>query len=44
MSIVRNIITGVVGVGIVSAGAWTLDETTRNDHSQLELETGGITQ
>lgn len=38
MSIVRNIITGVVGVGIVSAGAWTLDETTRNDQGAIVQE------
>lgn len=41
MSIVRNIITGVVGVGIVSAGAWALDETTRNDQGAI-VESGEL--
>jgi hypothetical protein len=41
MSIVRNVITGVVGVGIVSAGAWALDETTRNDQGAI-VESGEL--
>ena len=35
MSIIRNVITGVVGVGIVSAGAWALDNTTRDDQGAI---------
>jgi hypothetical protein len=41
MSIIRNVITGVVGVGIVSAGAWALDETTRNDQGAI-VESGEL--
>jgi hypothetical protein len=41
MSIVRNIITGVVGVGIVSAGVWALDNTKR-DESGTIVEAGEL--
>lgn len=41
MSIIRNIITGVVGVGIVSAGAWALDNTTRDDTGVI-VEAGDL--
>lgn len=41
MSIVRNIITGVVGVGIISAGAWALDETKRDDSGAI-VESGDL--
>jgi hypothetical protein len=41
MSIVRNIITGVVGVGIVSAGAWALDNTTRDENGVI-VEQGDL--
>jgi hypothetical protein len=41
MSIVRNIITGVVGVGIVSAGAWALDNTKRDDNGAI-VESGDL--
>ena len=38
MSLVRNIIAGVVGVGIVSAGAWSLDQTKRDDSGAIIQE------
>ncbi len=41
MGIIRTVITGVVGVGIVSAGAWALDETTRNDQGAI-VESGDL--
>ena len=41
MGIIRNVITGVVGVGIVSAGAWALDNTTRNE-SGVIVEAGEL--
>lgn len=41
MSVLRNIITGVVGVGIVSAGAWALDNTTRDDKGAI-VEAGDL--
>ena len=41
MGIIRNVITGVVGVGIVSAGAFALDTTTR-DESGVIVEAGDL--
>ena len=41
MSVLRNIITGVAGIGIVSAGAWALDTTTRNDQGAI-VEAGEL--
>ncbi len=41
MSIIRNVITGIVGVGIVSAGAWALDTTTR-DEAGIIVESGDL--
>lgn len=41
MSIVRNIISGVVGVGIISAGAWALDNTKRDDNGSI-VEAGEL--
>ena len=41
MSITRFIITGVAGIGIVSAGAYALDQTTRNDQGTI-IESGEL--
>jgi len=38
MSILRYIITGVAGVGIVSAGAYAYDQTTRDDNGSIVKE------
>jgi hypothetical protein len=41
MGIIRSVITGVVGVGIVSAGAWSLDHTTRDQNGSI-VESGEL--
>jgi hypothetical protein len=38
MSMIRYIITGVAGVGIVSAGALAYDQTTRDDNGSIIKE------
>jgi hypothetical protein len=38
MSMIRFIITGVAGVGIVSAGAYALDQTTRDESGAIVQE------
>lgn len=38
MSMIRYIITGVAGVGIVSAGALAYDQTTRDDNGSIIQE------
>jgi hypothetical protein len=35
MGILRSVITGVVGVGIISAGAWALDNTKRDESGTI---------
>jgi hypothetical protein len=41
LGVIRNVITGIVGVGIVSAGAFALDATTR-DESGVIVESGEL--
>jgi hypothetical protein len=38
MSMISRVITGVAGIGIVSAGAYAFDETTRNDQGSIVQE------
>ena len=41
MSTIRNTIVGLLGVGIVSAGAFAFDNTTRNEAGEI-LESGEL--
>jgi hypothetical protein len=41
MSTIRNTIVGVLGIGIVSAGAFAFDNTTRNESGEI-VESGEL--